>query len=137
VDHFEILEHTADVGLQVQASSLEALFAQAAAGFYALALEDGLPRSPAEPARGSYAGDSWESALVHLLNELVFQLFTKNRAAQGLRCRLFPPFRVEWEGEWLAIPPEMLKLEIKSATYHQLQLAPTQGGWRAAVYFDV
>jgi len=79
VDHFEILEHTADVGLQVQASSLEALFAQAAAGFYALALEDGLPRSPAEPARGSYAGDSWESALVHLLNELVFQLFTKNR----------------------------------------------------------
>src|SRR3972149_3323132 len=70
---FEILEHTADVGIVAHGGSLEETFANAAAGMFALMADlDGV--RPLEERRIDVEGRDREGLLVHWLTELLYYL---------------------------------------------------------------
>jgi SHS2 domain-containing protein len=135
---FEILEHTADVGIVAHGGSLEETFANAAAGMFALMADpDGV--RPLEERRIDVEGRDREGLLVRWLTELLYYLDAEEM--------LFSRFAVEemsgrhlraraW-GERIDRERHRLHFGVKAVTRHMLEVGPEDGGYRAQVLFDI
>src|SRR2546425_10397967 len=84
---FEVFEHTADIGLRVEADSLELLFVEAARGLYSLMVEDPAAIEPREAVAIELEAEDLEGLFVDWLRELVFRSETEHW--------LFSEFRVK------------------------------------------
>jgi len=134
-----VIEHTADFGLEVEAPSLEACFARAAAGLFSSFAEAGLAGAPADAeVRVELTGQTLEELLVLWLDELLY------RAEE--RRLLFQAFEVEVVTNTLlrgrargrrAAPGESVESPIKGVTHHDLWVRREGGVWRAHVIIDV
>jgi SHS2 domain-containing protein len=146
------LDHTADVGIAVQADSLGVLFHHAALGMLALLRGEEEGGGPGGAVAGSGPTDSPGSSdsemvpieltapgvaglLAAWLGELLFMHEAEHRdyvaaefdslEATALRARV----RTE--------PAARAVREIKGVTYHELVVEPTARGWAGQVIFDV
>jgi SHS2 domain-containing protein len=135
---FEILEHTADVGIVAHGASLEETFANAAAGMFAIMVDlDGV--RPLEERRIDVEGRDREGLLVRWLTELLYYVDAEEM--------LFSRFAVEeigdrqlrarvW-GERIDREHHELHAGVKAVTRHMLEVGPEDGGYRAQVLFDI
>lgn len=157
----EPLPHTADVGYEVTADSLEELFRGAADGLgRTLRADSGeagnreeMPRilSPSADRRGeapegearterlSLERPDRERLLVSWLRELLHRITTRGRFPAAIEVKVVGPAalraRVEWEPE---ARPEELAREVKGVTYHGLAVERGNGGeWHARLVLDV
>jgi SHS2 domain-containing protein len=136
-ERFEILEHTADVGLRARAPTLAELFEALGEG---LATLQGawFPNGGTERNVEVEAPDQ-SALLVSWLDELLYVHETEDAVFTGLavdrvddttlsaRVRLSPRGDRELEG-----------VGVKAATYHRVKVArESGGGWNAQVYLDV
>ena len=134
VGSYEILEHTADVGLRATGESLEEVFVLATR---ALAEIAGIwvPGDGDEVALEVEAADpgallvDWLSEVLYLhdsrgmaLANLVMSEATESRARGTLR---------------LAPLKNADGTQVKAITYHQLVVEPTTSGWLAQVFVDI
>jgi SHS2 domain-containing protein len=138
---FRRLEHTADVGIEVEAASLPELFADAAAGLCDTLTE----RALVEPRRSSrvhLTAPALDLLLVEWLDELLFrfdargELYAEHVVTIGGRAGAW---RLEAESLGEPFDPQRhpQKVQVKAVTYHALEVAPVAGGWRACVLFDL
>jgi SHS2 domain-containing protein len=132
---FELLEHTADVGVRARGPSLQAVFEQATRG---LAEVLGAWRAgPGEPAEVAVGPADLGGVLVDWLQEVLWLHESRHAALAGVR--------VDRAGEdgaagrvTLASPGGPFDgTPVKAVTYHQLRVAPDGAGWLAEVYLDV
>jgi SHS2 domain-containing protein len=132
---FEVLAHTADAGVRAWGPSRESLFTAAAQGLYALALT-----RRARPGQDSVAfrvaGENDEDLLVHFLRELLFLLDARGLAAAELVLQ-FAPGNLDVRGNFGRMFSADRRREIKSPTYHQLQVRQVEGQWTTEIYFDL
>ncbi len=139
---YEVIEHTADVGLRVVAGSVDELFAEAGRGLVTLMVPNaGQVAAPAVPdVAVELLGESVEALLVDWLSELVFIFETRqlvprrfdvavNEAALRLRAAV--------GGARLDRRRHRLGHEVKAVTYHQLSVRRGEQGWEARVIFDI
>ena len=158
---YEILEHTADVGLKAHGQTLPELFANAARGMIALALEP--PVEPALPVpsavegsavEGSDAdaqearpsqcrllsarGEDLEELLVHFLSEILYAVDAEGWYFSEFRIGTLEPTAIEAEG-WGERGERSAhrRVAVKAVTYHQVSVMQTATGWEAVVYFDI
>jgi SHS2 domain-containing protein len=136
VGDYVILEHTADVGLQADGTSLEDVFQTATRGMATIAGAwhpgDGDEVSIAVEAR-DLAG-----VLVEWLSEALYVQDARNASIAGVRLDSVLSDRaagVVVARPFAADPSE--GVQIKAVTYHQLSVERTEQGWRARVFFDV
>lgn len=134
---YEVIEHTADVGIIAYGRTLEELFANAAAGMLRFLID------PAEVRRLQHRSvrvdaDDREGLLVAWLNELLVVL-----NADGFIPAAFDVHEMserhlvaDVAGEPVDAARHRFRLDVKAATYHQLQIARNDV-WRARVIFDV
>ncbi|HVL64879.1 MAG TPA: archease [Actinomycetota bacterium] len=132
---FEILEHTADVGVRAVGDTREASFEEAARGLAHIA---GIwTEGSGEIVEVDLDGEDDGSLLVDWLSELLWlhdardALVSSVRVVpreEGIRCRveLVPRGRRETEGT-----------QVKAVTYHGLRVDEEGGRWVAVVYLDV
>lgn len=140
------IEHTADLGMEVDAASLEQLFQRAATGMMALvradddeSLDGPLDEPPAPRSlRIGLDGDEpdvaallvrWLRELLYLqeVAEFVYGDATFQRLDEsGLRASVRPDPN----------PSRQIR-ELKGVTYHGLEVERTGDGWRARVIFDI
>lgn len=133
---YRFLDHTADIRIECEAAGFDGLLAEAAHGFYATALsrqEDGC----GEQRTFVVSEQKVEDRLIRFLQELIFLLETERFVgvrfafnepddgalmifAQGYRC-----------GE------DDRSVEVKSATYHDLEVKESDSGWVARFVLDV
>ncbi|MEZ4485708.1 MAG: archease [Syntrophotaleaceae bacterium] len=135
---YRLLEHTADMGIEAQAATLDALFVGAARGL--LEVLFGQPCLAGEGQRLEVkleAGDT-EELLVAWLGEILFQV------EQRRFCPAVFQFdeigrrhlRGSITGEYQR--KELVPLrEVKAVTYHRLKVEQRQDGWKARVYLDL
>jgi len=134
---FEILEHTADVGLQGRGTTLEEAFAGAGEGLATL-LGAWFPGEGNERGVLVEAQDV-ESLLAAWIDELVYLYETEDV--------VFGSFRVQGlteqglEAQVRMAPRGARDLEgigVKAATYHRLRVGQAaDGSWFARIYLDV
>ncbi len=135
---FEILEHTADIGLRARGPTAEAMFAAAAEALVSIAIEtEDIRERERYPLHA--AGDDLESLLVNWLSEVLYLVDGAQVAARRFEVRLAEHRSAEgaaW-GERRDAARHRGKLVVKGVTYHQLRIAEDGGGWMCEVYLDV
>lgn len=135
---FEILEHTADIGVRAYGSTLAEAFEQAARGMLSIMVEPATVRA-VEEERIEVTGADAVDLLVTWLMEILYRF--------DARRRVFADVHVDETGEWrlagrLAGEPldrqrHELRTEVKAVTYHHAQVEKTDGGWVVQVIFDI
>jgi len=135
---FEILEHTADVGIVAHGGSLEEMFANAAAGMFALMADlDGV--RPLEERRIDVEARDREGLLVRWLTELLYYLDAEEMLFSRFAVEEISDRRLQaraW-GERIDRERHRLHFGVKAVTRHMLEVAPEDGGYRAQVLFDI
>lgn len=134
---FEILEHTADVGIRGTGATPEEAFASVAEGLASL-MGAWFPGEGEERPVRVEAADR-EALLAAWVDELLYL----HEAGDAV----FGSFRVERVGEGeleavVAVAPragrELEDVGVKAATFHRLRVAEEPDGtWEARIYLDV
>lgn len=138
MDEFEVIEHTADVGIAVRASTLPQLFQVAAEGMFSFVIDPASVENRAWVIRKVEA-DDLEGLLTAWLNDLLVVL-----NADGFLPKVFVVdevnehrLRATIHGEPVDPTRHRFRLDVKAATYHMLKVERTDSGWSARVIFDV
>lgn len=140
------LDHTADVGLRVEAPDLPTLFSRAASGAMWLALE----RWPSGESRETRSLDLVEQDLASLLRSwlraLLFWQETEGFVAEETSLVMAPaPMCADPQGLGYGLRARVVGCmdggssvrEIKGVTLHGLSVAESKAGWEGSVVFDV
>jgi len=134
---FEILDHTADVGIIAYGADLKQAFANAARALFSLITELDDVEEVLHQDIKINASDV-ESLLVAWLNELVYRFDT-----EGVLFKRFDiiqlgdtHLKARGYGEKVDSSKHSLKTGVKGATYHMLKVDKTDG-FRVQVLFDI
>jgi SHS2 domain-containing protein len=138
VKRFEILDHTADIGIIIHGENLKALFENAGEAFFHLITD--LKKVNRRVERNvKIKGESLDRLMVDWLSELLYLHDVENL--------LFKEFKVDSvgedglkatvKGEPFQEGVHAIKTEVKAVTYHQIEVRQENGGWRAQVILDL
>lgn len=132
------IEHTADLGLEIEAPTLAALFERAGLAMLGLVL-DLAPLAPREGAALTLEADGLEELLHDWLQTLLVRLQTEGFAPCELDVTRVDEHGLDAAAAGERIDPSRhpLYTELKGVTYHQLAVRRTAAGWWARVIFDV
>lgn len=135
---FEILEHTADIGIRARGASLAEVFEQAALALEHVVL-DPAAAAPREEYPIEARGEDNESLLVNFLSEILYLLDAKRVAFAGIRVAepASGAVRAVASGEPRDAARHPPRVIVKGVTYHQLRLEKTPEGWLAEVFLDI
>jgi SHS2 domain-containing protein len=135
---FEILDHTADIGIIVYGEDLKALFENAGEAFFHLITDMRRVRRSVR-RRIEIGKESLERLMVDWLSELLY--------LHDVEYLLFKEFKVESvgenglkaivKGEPFQEGVHVIKTEVKAVTYHQIEVRKENGRWRAQIIFDL
>jgi len=133
-DRFEEVEHTADIAIRVRGRDLAELFANAAYGMACqMADPDEVPRTVERAIE--LEGYDAETLLVTWLNELLYlnerdgDVFIDFEMGQVTPTRLGALAR--------GGPPPRQTLQVKAATFNELEIVERDRGYETTIVFDV
>jgi SHS2 domain-containing protein len=134
---FRTIEHTADIGIEVEADNLGELFEGVAAAMFSLMVDPDTVRQTVERELSLEAGDLEE--LFMWLNELLFVLYAEGLLFSGFKVKDIGEDRLVATATGEKLDPQRHRLdeEIKAATYHEMMVERRDDGWKARVIFDV
>lgn len=136
---FEILEHTADVGIRAEAVDLPGVFEQATLGLLDIVGTWAPGRAPAEQVELAVDAADLGALLVDWLGEVVYLGDSRDAVVTSLAVDEVTPRRAA--GRLGMAPRDEAVYEggtqVKAITYHRLAVEQTEGGWSATVYVDV
>jgi SHS2 domain-containing protein len=138
VKPFEIIEHTADIGIVAYGTDIKQVYANAALGLFNLMadldnLKEGVKREI------ELSAEDVEVLLVQWLNELIYisevehVIFKRFEIIELSNTRL----KATCFGEKIKAGQHRLKREIKAATYHMLKLNKENGRYQVRIIFDI
>lgn len=133
----EQIDHTADVGLRVEAGSLDELFtASARAMFEVIADLDNVRNQLA--IRVNLQADDVESLFVKWLSELNYRHTTEEMLFSQFKIRELNEQRISASAWGEPIRAEhVIHTEIKAITYHHLKVEQRGASWYAQFIFDM
>lgn len=132
---YEIVEHTADVGIRARASSLAELFEQATLGL--LEITGALDAATGEPVPVTANGRDLASVLVAWLEEVLFLQDAKDNVITALEVTDVSDRAVRGTVWVTARDASLEGTAVKAVTYHQLAVEHDDDGWWARVFFDI
>lgn len=135
---FEIIDHTADIGVIVHGRTLKDLFSNAAAALFSLIAD--LDRIRTIDLRTVKIGaPDRESLLVRWLNELIYLWDTEHMLFRRFHILRLSSKHLEAQcsGEELDLSRHRVHRDIKAATYHMLQITRNKRGYQTRVIFDI
>ncbi len=134
---FEIIDHTADVGIIAYGVDMKQAFAHAAKALFSLITElDDVAETVYHDIE--VTAPDQESLLVEWLNELIYRFDTEHILFKKFDIDRFEPthLKARGYGEKVNTSRHKLKVGIKAATYHMLKVEENNGS-RVQVVFDI
>lgn len=139
--NYELIEHTADVGIRVSGKDLKGLFKNTALAMFDIISERKSqilePKSHTTNISITQKADNLEELFINWLNELLSLSATKELIFSNFQINRIDEKTLEAVAIGQDIKNYKINTEIKAATYHQLKLKKTTSGWQAEVIFDV
>lgn len=136
--NYELIEHTADIGVRVKGADLKGLFKNAALAMFDIIAE---PRTKNQEPRTKYVikqqAENIEELFINWLNELLSLSATKELIFSDFKIEKLDKNNLEAQATGEDIGNYKVNTEIKAATYHRLKIEETNAGWQAEVIFDV
>lgn len=120
---FQLIEHTADVGLIAYGRTLAEAFANAAYGLFSIIAELKTVRET-ESRHLELSEDDPEALLFEWLNRLIYLFDVEMLLLKRFEIRDFDGYRLKATGYGEKYDPSrhQLKTGVKSATYHMLKV---------------
>ncbi len=135
---YRLMEHTADMGIRVEAKRLPELFADAAYGMFDVMTSAETIR-PEKEMDVEVVADDYEELLVNWLSELLFLFEIGQMLFSEFDIRQFGEhgLAATVRGEVYAPERHPLATGIKAVTYSGLRIEEREGLYRATVVFDL
>lgn len=136
--HFEILDHTADIGLVVYGENLKVLFENAGEAFFHLITDLRKVRRRVK-RRINIGGESLDRLMVDWLNELLYLHDVENFLFKGFKVESVGEggLKAVVKGEPYQEGIHVIKTEVKAVTYHRIEVRQKNGRWRAQIILDL
>ena len=125
---FEVIDHTADVGIIAFGSNLKEAFANSAYGMFSLIANlDGVKENVSRKV--DIKSSDQEALLVDWLNELLYLFDVKHIIFKRFEIMALSQKRLQARvyGEKVDKSRHQLKTAIKAATYHMLKIEKNEG----------
>ena len=135
---FEVLDHTADIGLIVYGESLKTLFENAGEAFFHLITDLKKVKRRVEK-RIEIKGENLERLMVDWLSELLYLHDVENLLFKGFKVESVGEggLKARVKGEPFQEGVHVIKTGVKAVTYHQIEVRKENGRWRAQIIFDL
>jgi SHS2 domain-containing protein len=138
---YNFIDHTADIAAEINGSSLEELFSAGADAWLNSIVDENKFESD-DSIEIDLSASSGEELLVSFLNELNYLLITKKWLSLKILSLKIDSFEENWELSAELSGTEIkkdfqLKNEIKSVTYHQVEIVKTDSNYSTLVVFDI
>jgi SHS2 domain-containing protein len=135
---FEVLDHTADIGIIAYGADIEELFSNAALALFSLITE---PESVKEEFHLDLevSSEDIDSLLIEWLNELIYLFDVKHILFNhfDIKSLTHNGLKATCYGEDFDPMKHKLKAGVKAATYHMLKLDKSDDGFKAQVILDI
>jgi SHS2 domain-containing protein len=134
---YEIIEHTADIGIKVRGDSLSEIFWKAIHATADL-LSGGATIQPVIEKDFSFEEENTKTALVSVLEEIIYffehKFFLLSDCSVSIEKNLY---KINLKGN--TVSPEDIKngTDIKAVTYHHLEIKQIDDKYEATVIFDI
>jgi len=135
---FEILDHTADIGLIVYGENLRVLFENAGKAFFHIITDLRKVRRRVEK-RIDIEGESLERLMVDWLSELLYLHDVESLLFKGFKVGSVGEdgLKAVVKGEPFQEGVHVIKTEVKAVTYHRIEVRQNNGHWRAQIILDL
>ena len=140
---YQLIDHTADFGIKVQAVTLENLYMDTALTMLELAVRPG-SKKPVEKKTITAAGQDWPDLMINWLREILYLWNGRQERAGAIKVLRLEPYVIEARADCFAYNPDTdeIRTEIKAVTYHQVSVTQEtkrakNNLWTATVIFDI
>ena len=135
---YELIEHTADIGIRVWGNDLKDLFRNAGLAIFQISAEKKKNKNTNQHNLAiAQEADDLEELFINWLNELLSLSSSQGLIFEELLIKQINEKRVEATAVGGDIKSYKVNTEIKAATYHQLKIEKKVSGWQAEVILDV
>lgn len=138
VKRYQIIEHTADIGIKAYGQDLKELFVNAAVGMFDIIVG---PRRAAQGAKQKLEiqkqAEDRENLLVEWLGELLFLFSTKDIVFESFEIEKLDEKHIKAVVIAGSLENYKIETEIKAVTYHMIEVKQEEGVWEAVVIFDI
>jgi len=132
---YEILEHRADLKIRVFGKTKKELFKNALLGMTNSLLGE-IKSEKLNPRFIKIKALDLNSLLVDFLNEVLYLIQINKEIYQKIKFKKFSD--TEIQAELLGQKIKRFNLEIKAATYHNLNITQLKNGlWQTTILFDI
>ncbi len=135
---YDIVEHTADIGVRAYGKTLQELFVNAARGLFDIIADlEGLKTSTSIKIK--LEAPNAEELLIAWLDELIYNFYTKNIIFSEFKISDLTDKSIKAEafGRHIGNKKSRLKAEVKAATYHGLKIEEKNKRYEVQIIFDV
>ena len=136
--NYEVIDHTADLGMVVKGTDARDLFTNAAYAMIDLMVEGDMGGKGAK-RQITIEGEDYSDLMVRWLGEILYLFAAERQLVWGIEITAIGPNRLQSLLALTSLEEERheIRREIKAVTYHQIAVEETPHEWEARVIFDI
>ena len=136
--NYEIIEHTADIGIRVKAKSLKDLFKNTGLAIFELSSRRQFTRyKKHSDIIIKQKANTLEELFINWLNELLSVSSARGLIFHNIKIKELKDCMIEALCTGSSMENYRINIEIKAVTYHRLNIGEDKEGWKAEVILDV
>ena len=135
---YEIIDHTADLGIIIKGGNIKELFVNAANAMTDLMVKADIREKEAK-RKLIVEGEDLPDLMVRWLSEILYLFNGEHILVRAIEIGSISSTRLQSTLRVVSLNKghhEILR-EIKAVTYHQIAVTKTPDGWEAQVIFDI
>ena len=135
---YQVIDHTADLGIIVKGPDVKSLFIRAAQAMTDLMVE-GEIRDKTAIRDILVEGEDFPDLMVRWLGEILYLFDGENLIVNSIEIKSISPIQLKSILSLTGFEPEYHEVlrEIKAVTYHQISVDKVNDRWEAKVIFDI
>jgi len=135
---YQIIDHTADLGIIVKGPDVKSLFIHAARAMTDLMVKGDISKE-AVIKDVLVEGEDFPDLMIRWLGEILYLFDGENLIVNSIKIKSISPTKLKSILTLTSFEPEHHQVirEIKAVTYHQISVDKTKDGWQAKVIFDI
>jgi SHS2 domain-containing protein len=135
---YQIIDHTADLGIIVKGVDEKDVFIRAAYAMIDLMVKGDISKKTAIKDV-SLQGEDFPDLMVRWLGEILYLFNGEKLLVHSIKIKSISPITLKSTLTLTNFDPEYHQVirEIKAVTYHQISVDKTKDGWQTKVIFDI
>ncbi len=135
---YQIIDHTADLGIIVKGPDVENLFILAAQAMTDLIVKGDISEKTAT-RDVLVEGEDFPDLMVRWLGEILYLFEGENLIVNSIEIKSISPIQLKSTLTLTSFEPKHHQVlrEIKAVTYHQISVNKSDDGWEAKIIFDI